>query len=365
MDRDTCLPEGSRLSRPTTIQASARFREFRRTLELASDSRVGAFARRELRKHQTHWLRSHWQFIATSVPTAAVLSAITLVFIPQPLAPYLVGAIVASVAWWIYVTMLETGGKTALRSGVLGEQRTASELRKLAGDGWKTINHVMLEGRDVDHALLGPGGFFAVESKFRSTWSNAAPYFATMAATAKESARQLQLRIDPKQRTTQPLVVMWGPDVSSHFPSAVTLHGVVFCPGRVMRDFIREASTVIERPETDAAFAKLEKYVRSQDLGEVRRSGGLPRPVSHAINDVIAICTAAVVLTLAILAPAKQAPEGVWSVAAAVAALLAAVVVRRRFPKNVRVRVVTTAAATVSAGLGVLMALAAAFFGIR
>ena len=36
-------------------------------------------------------------------------------------------------AWWIYVTMLETGGMTALRSGVLGEQQTASELRKLAG----------------------------------------------------------------------------------------------------------------------------------------------------------------------------------------------------------------------------------------
>ncbi|MEK7794567.1 MAG: nuclease-related domain-containing protein, partial [Candidatus Hydrogenedentota bacterium] len=296
MDRDTCLPEGSRLSRPTTIQASARIRELRRTVELAADSRVGAYARRELRNHQTQWLRSNWQFIATSVPTAAVLSAITLVFIPQPLAPYVVGAIVASVAWWIYVTMLETGGMTALRSGVLGEQRTASELRKLAGDGWKTINHVMLEGRDVDHALLGPGGFFAVESKFRSRWSDATPYLAKFAYTAKESARQLQLRIDPKRKTTQPLVVMWGPDVSSQFDNAVTLHGVVFCPGRILRDFIGESSMVMERAEIDAAFTKLESYVKSQDLGEVKRSGSLPRPLSHAITDFIAICTAAVVL---------------------------------------------------------------------
>ena len=146
------------------------------------------------------------------------MSVIALVFIPRPLAPYLVGAIISSMAWWIYVIMLETGGMTALRSGVLGEQQTASELRKLSGGGWKTINHVMLEGRDVDHALLGPEGFFAVESKFRSKWSDATPYLAKLADTAKESARKLQLRIDPKRRTTQPLVVVWGPDANSHFP---------------------------------------------------------------------------------------------------------------------------------------------------
>ena len=219
------------MSRPSTVQLPKRFLERRRAVELASDSRVGAHARRELRKHQIDWLRRHWQFIAVSIPTAAGLSAIALVFIPHPLAPYLVGAILSSMAWWIYVTMLETGGMTALRSGVLGEQQTASELRKLAGNGWKTINHVMIGGRDVDHALLGPGGFFAVESKFRSRWADAIPYLAKYADTAKESARQLQLRIDPRRKSTQPLVVMWGPDVNRTFPTSFTLHGRDLLPG--------------------------------------------------------------------------------------------------------------------------------------
>ena len=121
----------------------------------------------------------------------------------------------------------------------------------------------------------------------------------------------------------------------------------------------------MEQREIDAAFARLEKYVRNQDVGEVRRSGNVPRPASHAVNDVVAICIVIVALTLTILAPAKQTPEGVWSIGAAIAAVIAALLVRRRFSTYVRVRIVTTAAITVAAGLGALMTLAAVFFRIR
>ena len=46
----------------------------------------------------------------------------------------------------------------------------------------------------------------------------------------------------------------------------------------------------MEQSEIDAAFTKLDKYVRNQDVGEDRREGSLPRPASHAVNDFRKLC---------------------------------------------------------------------------
>lgn len=51
----------------------------------------------------------------------------------------------------------------------MGEQWTADELRKLRRHGWRIVNHVILERRDVDHLTLGPRGFFTIETEFRSS----------------------------------------------------------------------------------------------------------------------------------------------------------------------------------------------------
>lgn len=99
---------------------------------------------------------------------AGLAAGFVHVFVWQPVAPYAIGALLASAAWWVYAMMLETGGIASKRSGITAEEWTADELRKLRREGWTVVNHVMLVHADVDHVVLGPGGFLAIETKFRS-----------------------------------------------------------------------------------------------------------------------------------------------------------------------------------------------------
>lgn len=353
------------MSRPNNLAISELVSGRRRAFELASDRRVGAHSRRELRKHQRRWARVHWRPIVLVIFTSVVLAAIVFIFIPTRIAPYLVSAILTSTGWWLYVLMLETGGTASLRSGIRAEQWTADVLRKFQRHGWKMVNHVMLEYGDVDHALVGPGGFFAVETKFRSNWGDAKPYLEDMARSAAEAARQLRLRIDPKAQTVKALAVLWGPDVNDHFAGSFEVNGVTFCPGRHLADFIDATPSTVEAVDVHTAFAKLDDYVTNRDIGEIATSGELPRTVSHGIDDLFAISGTVIALFLAILAPTGQHPRGVWSIAVAGASLVAAVAVRRWRPRSLRLRFVTTAAITTAGGLGLLMAIATVASALR
>ncbi|MET8692616.1 nuclease-related domain-containing protein [Streptomyces bauhiniae] len=51
-------------------------------------------------------------------------------------------------------------------SGLKGEQRTASRLRRLRGHGWLALHAVQwATGTDIDHLAIGPAGVFAINSK--------------------------------------------------------------------------------------------------------------------------------------------------------------------------------------------------------
>lgn len=117
---------------------------------------------------QRRWLRRPWLAIMLVTVLAGLAAGFVHVFVWQPVAPYAIGALLASAAWWVYAMMLETGGIASKRSGITAEEWTADELRKLRREGWTVVNHVMLVHADVDHVVLGPGGFLAIETKFRS-----------------------------------------------------------------------------------------------------------------------------------------------------------------------------------------------------
>ena len=181
-----------------------RLRDRHRRAQLASDRRAGTHSRREVRALQRRWLRRHWMPIVLVAVLAIVMAGFINVFVWQPAAPYAIGALLASAAWWVYTMMLETGGVTPKRSGITAEQWTADELRKLR-KGWWVVNHVMLVNSDVDHVLLGPGGFLAVETKFRSDWGNGMQNLESMARTAHNSAHDVASRLRLKTRRVQPL----------------------------------------------------------------------------------------------------------------------------------------------------------------
>ena len=322
------------MSLSNNLAIPARIRERRRIVQLASDRRTGAHSRRLLRTRQLRWIRIHWQLCVLTVPLCVALTALVVLVVPQPFTPYVVGALVASIAWLIYVLMLETGGLAPLRSGILAEEWTASELRKFQAHGWNTVNHVMLEHGDADHALVGPGGFFAVETKFRSDWADAKPFLDDIAWTASETARLLRLRIDPKGRPVRALVVLWGLDVRESFDAYREVNGAMFCPGELLSDYLATLPQEVEPAEIRKASISLSEYVRNRDIGEVAESGELPRTVSEGVNDLFAVCGTVVVLASAILGPFDRRPLGLWSAAVASAAIGLSVPIRRWRPED-------------------------------
>ena len=342
-----------------------RLRDRHRRVQLASDRRAGAHSRREVRERQRRWVRCHWRPMVVVAAFTSVMAGFIHVIVWQPVAPYAIGALFASAAWWVYTLMLQTGGIAAKRSGITAEEWTADELRKLRREGWSVVNHVMLVNSDVDHVLLGSGGFLAVETKFRSDWGNGMQDFASIARTSRRSAHDVASRLRLKTRKVQPLVVMWGPEMRTRFPEIFEHDGVTFCPGHLLREYVRTLPAKVEPAEVQTAYKYLGDYVKRRDEGEIKTSGLLPRTGSQVTNDLFAVIAAVLASSMAVLATAALPPAGIWSLAAAAAGVIAAGLVRRRWARSLRARAVTTAAITTCAGLGALLSVAAAiqFFG--
>ena len=55
-----------------------------------------------------------------------------------------------------------------LNRGERGERHVAEVLDELRSDGYKPIHDIVGDGFNVDHVLVGPGGVFAIETKYRS-----------------------------------------------------------------------------------------------------------------------------------------------------------------------------------------------------
>jgi nuclease-like protein len=55
-----------------------------------------------------------------------------------------------------------------LNRGELGERVVADVLEELRIDGYKPVHDIVADRFNIDHVLVGPGGVFAIETKFRS-----------------------------------------------------------------------------------------------------------------------------------------------------------------------------------------------------
>jgi len=272
------------------------------------------------------------------------------VFTPAAIFPYLAGATVASAFWLVYVVILESSGLGHKRSGILAEEWTAGELRPLRKHGWRLVNHVMLEHSDVDHALVGPGGFFAVETKFRSDWSRAQKEFTGMARAAKASARKLAPKMRARWSEVTPLVVMWGPGLADEFPDVFGYDGVLFCPGGLLRKFLLEQPSCVATEQVESAFENLDAYVTTRDRGERDVAGLPPRSFEQVLIDWMAVAAGWLVCTMAILTLARIRPVGIWAIIGGIAIATASLMARRRWHEGIRIQRVTTATITTACG---------------
>jgi len=325
---------------------------------LASGSRVGWHARRQIHARQLEWFRKTWPAVSALIAIAAILAVAAQVLLPSWLGAYFGGALLASGFWMVYVVMIESTRIASLKAGVEAELWTASELRGLTNKGWQLVNHVMAENEDIDHALFGPGGFFAVETKYRSDWSSEYVRLDRFSGQARRGAWLLQSRSQVKQPAVQPLVVAWGPDVLDALPKATAHASVTICPGPLLRSYLESLPVTVQADQVGRAAEAVRQYVATRDKGELSKHGEIPRGLSGAVDSLLAVCLAGLLGALLVLLPIQRTPYGLGSVGVAIALSWVGWKVWRRPSFALRWRRVGLALLTMSAGLGSLWLIA-------
>ena len=227
------------------MQQLGRSVERRRQRELAGAARAGSWARGRARTEQRAFLRANWVRLTVFILGALVLGVAVAWTMPSEfLSGVVVGASLVAVPgslWWLAVQLT---GTAPTMMGDEAEQWTASELRRLSREGWRLVNHLALRTDDIDHVLLGPGGAYAIETKWSSSWEGTygQQRIRHALAQARDNARALSLwhPLKSLEIMPSPVLVLWGPGLSNwdERRRVRSVDGVSIVVGPALRDWI-------------------------------------------------------------------------------------------------------------------------------
>jgi hypothetical protein len=162
-----------------------------------------------------------------------------------------------------------------LNRGEHGELHVSDALEELRVDGYKPIHDIVGKNFNVDHVLVGPGGVFAIETKFRSgkgeiTFRNGEGLFVDGRVEEKDCLKQargnaaavaeLIAETCGRRQWVTPLVVFVGDwRVKDDWHDT----GVrVFTPDRLMR-YIRNQQPQLKKSEIKLIVSHLERSSQS------------------------------------------------------------------------------------------------------
>jgi len=187
---------------------------------------------------------------------------------------------------WLCVAIVVTGGAAIsflrlipvarrLNRGERGEQHVADTLEELRTDGYKPVHDIIGKNFNVDHVLVGPGGVFAIETKFRSgkgeiTFQNGEGLFVGGFPEERDCIKQARANAAAVSRLIEencggrewvtPLVVFVGEwRIKDDWRDTDTR---VFTPHRLAR-YIRNQQPILKRGEIDLIASHLERSART------------------------------------------------------------------------------------------------------
>jgi hypothetical protein len=293
--------------------------------QLGGDARSGRWARARMRTARYRYLRAN--LLRLTVWAAAMLVPVVVAAALTP-SPFLRGLLLGggSVgvlgALWLWV--VQVTGTATLAMGELAEQCTGSELRKLRRTGWHVVNHITLTGGDTDHVLLGPGGCFAVETKWSSEpWPLDRPDERISRATAQAAGNARRLGLWQPFRAAgirvQPVVMLWGGAASAapEHEAVRTLDGTVIVLGPHARRWRDQLPTAgLTESQVHAGWDALRQLAAQRDAYEQRTD-----PVPPALSDLAARALFTVVAAaagfLAVTQVLTHTSSILWALAAA------------------------------------------------
>jgi hypothetical protein len=186
---------------------------------------------------------------------------------------WLCAAIVATGAALIAFRRLIPAARR-LNRGELGERRVADSLEELRSVGYTPVHDITWNNFNVDHVLVGPGGVFAVETKFRSgrgeiTFRNGEGLFVGGFAEEKDCLKQARGNAAAVRRLIQdncgrndwvtPLVVFVGDwRIKDDWRDT---DARVFTPDRLKR-YILNQQPILKRSEIELIASHLEPWAK-------------------------------------------------------------------------------------------------------
>jgi len=230
------------------------------------------------RARQLHWeyIRDRPWLVVLYLAAGAILVAATALLAPDRIRPYLVGALAASSLWYLAITVVIGSGSANWMQGLEGEEFTSDSLRRLRRRGWMIIDDIPVPGLgNIDHALVGPGGAYAVESK-HPRQPLTGDYLRVACQQAKEAAETLHHLLateDIKVRTpVTPVVVVWGQAIEDPVLADVTV-----LAGHDLRRWRDSLSTgTLDAEQIARAETGLLELVRTREEHQRRREGPPP-----------------------------------------------------------------------------------------
>ena len=247
----------------------------------------------------------HLALVALAI---AVVLGVTVALTPTSfMRGLIVGLGVAGTAGALWLWIVESTGTAPTMMGDIGEQWTAQELRRLRRKGWQVVNHVTLTAPDIDHVLVGPGGMFAIETKWSATpWTVDDARIRSAAESACRNARRLGLwqNLKPAQvGQVRPVVFLWGAG-AGELPESFEVAGATIVPGHAAEAWRQQLGAGQLAPEQiQAAWSALDAHCRKRDQIE---QGLYPLPMSMwewAMRVVFALTTACAGLLAAARVP--------------------------------------------------------------
>lgn len=133
------------------------------------------------------------------------------------------GAAVVGFLWAVNWFASLDGG-FYVRAGAWAEEWTSEAIRKRLPDSY-VIDDFPLSGRNLDHALVGPGGLYAIETKWRAKWKGRTMTLTggrleierRQTASEAEELQQILLELGHNVPVRAALV-LWGPGIPADEP---------------------------------------------------------------------------------------------------------------------------------------------------
>ncbi|MEM8620284.1 MAG: nuclease-related domain-containing protein [Actinomycetota bacterium] len=156
----------------------------------------------------------------------------------------------------------DTVSVSRIESAAVGEWSTSSEVRKLSRKGWKIIDNMPMDGFDIDHIAIGPGGVIALETKWTSDGlTDEQGHLNFYGHRAVNQIERNVPRIDAllkqngsEARVAHACVVSWG---MCQIPERLTSRRrqITVIDGPQLREFLADREPILSSAEADRAFS--------------------------------------------------------------------------------------------------------------